>query len=119
MPTRRAALALLALVPIPALAQSKGEGGQGPDIAGAYEVLGRDPDGQEYEGTATLRPDGGAWRIEWRIGGQTFQGRGILAGQVLAVDWGDPDPVVYVVMADGSLHGTWSNGRALDRLTPR
>ena len=47
------------------------------------------------------------------------RGVGVLDGRVVTVDWGDATPVIYVVMEDGELHGTWADGTALEKLTPR
>ena len=45
--------------------------------------------------------------------------RDVRDGHLLIVDWGDETPIIYVVMADGELHGTWADGRALEKLVPR
>jgi hypothetical protein len=34
------------------------------------------------------------------------------------VNWGQSAPVIYRVEDDGTLRGTWSNGRATEDLTP-
>ena len=88
-------------------------------LAGQYDVDGRNPNGSQYDGRVeiTVRDDVAYFR--WDIGSQVFKGQGTLAGNVLTVDWGQADPVIYIVQDDGSLHGTWSNGRASERLTPR
>jgi hypothetical protein len=46
------------------------------------------------------------------------EGQGTLNGSMLTVDWGQPDPVIYQVMHDGTLEGTWARGRAKESLTP-
>ena len=33
---------------------------------------------------------------------------GTLNGTTLTIDWGQPDPVIYQVMNDGTLEGTWA-----------
>ena len=89
------------------------------NIAGSYAVSGRNPDGSAYAGTVVLRQQGAEYNIAWTIAGQDYQGTGRLEGRVLTVNWqGDANPVVYVLMPDGELHGTWSDGHALDRLEP-
>ncbi len=89
-------------------------------IAGSYAVSGRNPDGSAYAGSVVLSQQGADYSIAWTIEGQGFQGTGKLDGRVLTVTWqGDPDPVVYVLMPDGELHGTWADGHALDRLAPK
>ena len=54
----------------------------------------------------------------WRVGRETYTGEGRIDGRVLTVDWGAEDPIVYVLMPDGELHGTWADGRALEKLSP-
>ncbi|KMW59575.1 hypothetical protein AIOL_004557 [Candidatus Rhodobacter oscarellae] len=43
---------------------------------------------------------------------------GRVDGRVVTVNWGSATPVVYVWMPDGTLHGTWDGGLALEKLTP-
>ncbi|MEX0348942.1 MAG: hypothetical protein AB3N15_05905 [Paracoccaceae bacterium] len=88
-------------------------------IAGTYSVQGRNPDGQAYGGLAHIAQDGSFVNIEWRIADESFKGAGAIDGKVLTVDWGAEFPVVYVVMNDGELHGTWADGLAFDKLTPQ
>ncbi|MDJ0630108.1 MAG: hypothetical protein QNJ44_17770 [Rhodobacter sp.] len=125
MQTRRLILTgLLAGLALPAAAQGKKSAG-GDDmtrligIDGRYASQGRNPDGSTYRGRAEITQQGDAVEITWVIDGSTFRGAGTLDGRVLTVDWGEPTPVVYVVMQDGELHGTWADGTALDKLTPR
>ncbi len=87
-------------------------------ISGAYRAEGRNPDGSAYSGTVNIREDGAMVYMSWRVGSQTYSGSGSRNGDVVWVDWGDNYPVVYVRMPSGELHGTWANGRALERLIP-
>lgn len=87
------------------------------DINGRYQVSGRNPDGSTYSGTAEVSEVFGKVTIRWRVAGSAFEGIGSREDRVVTVDWGDTYPVIYVVMPDGSMHGTWANGQALDRLT--
>lgn len=89
------------------------------DVTGSYSAQGRNPDGSAYSGSAELVQEDGYVSIRWTIGGQTYTGRGPLNGDVVTIDWGDTAPLVYVIMPDGELHGTWADGAALDKLTPR
>lgn len=84
----------------------------------SFRSEGRNPDGTTYTGTARVTVQGTSVSITWVMGGQTFQGKGLRDGRVIAVDWGQADPVVYVVMPDGEFHGTWADGTALDKLIP-
>lgn len=88
-------------------------------VAGSYSVQGRNVEGQIYQGLATVQQDGSFVNFEWRIGSQVISGAGSIDGRVVTVDWGSEHPVIYVVMADGTLHGTWADGLALDKLIPQ
>ena len=89
------------------------------DITGAYRAEGRNPDGSTYTGRAAVAQQGSAVEINWSVAGQTYAGSGIRTGQVVVINWGQPDPVIYVVMNNGQLHGTWAAGTALERLLPQ
>ncbi|MCR9126607.1 MAG: hypothetical protein NXH82_10820 [Rhodobacteraceae bacterium] len=109
--TRRAALAMVLATAVagPASANNR--------LTGTYMVQGRNADGSSYEGTVRLTQTGSTVNLAWRVGDQSYRGTGRFDGAVLVVDWGDSYPVVYVLMSDGSLHGTWANGYALERLS--
>ena len=102
-------LAAVALMAGPVAAQS---------VGGMYRAEGRNPDGSTYEGRVQISERGGAIAMTWWVGNDTYQGTGERNGDVIWVDWGDSYPVVYVRMPSGELHGTWSNGRGLERLIP-
>ena len=124
MLTRRTLLsAIAALTAAPALAQGKKGGSdsmtRAPAIGGTYDAKGMNPDGSGYSGTVEIVLDGADVDFTWRIGNDTYRGAGQLDGRVATVDWGDAHPVIYVVMDDGELHGTWADGTALEKLTPR
>ena len=110
---RRLFIAALAALSLTASAQA-----QSGNISGVYQAQGRNPDGSRYSGSVTVRETAqGAVSFAWVVGGRQYAGAGQRAGAVVSVDWGDTYPVVYVVMSDGSLHGTWANGLALERLS--
>ncbi len=88
-------------------------------LAGAYKAEGRNADGSRYTGSVTIRIDGERARFRWDIAGQVYTGTGLLAGNVLTVDWGQADPVIYIINDDGTLSGTWDRGRASEKLVPR
>lgn len=88
------------------------------DLSGSYAAKGRNPNGSAYAGTVTIVQQGDQVAMSWRIANDTFKGTGRLDGKVLEVEWGNPQPVIYVLRPDGSLHGTWENGEALEKLTP-
>ena len=106
------------------LAQGKKSSGGGDSmershsIAGSYTANGRNPDGSSYEGRVNITQQGDRVEFGWAIGNQTYSGKGTIEDRVVTVDWGDATPVIYVVMPNGALHGTWADGTALERLAP-
>ena len=105
-------LAGLILGAVPALAQMIPG-----DITGQYRVEGRNADGSAYSGLVNVNQvAGGGVGFAWAVAGQSYNGTGVREGRVVTVHWGDNTPVVYVIMPDGTLHGTWADGRALERL---
>lgn len=92
---------------------------QAINISGTYRAEGRNPDGSVYTGTAVMTQQATTVQISWTVGNQTYSGNGLLSGQVVVINWGRIDPVVYVVMGNGELHGTWNRGTALERLLPQ
>jgi hypothetical protein len=87
-------------------------------LTGAYGVEGRNPDGTPYLGTAMIKMRGdGQLDFVWQIG-QFQHGIGKLDGNIVTVDFGDLFPAIYEIQTDGSLNGTWGNGKALERLVP-
>lgn len=108
--TRRAWIsgAVFAVMALPALAQ-------GVAISGFYNAEGRNPDGSPYAGKAVISEQNGSVQITWTMGNQSYSGTGVRNGQVVEINWGQPDPVIYVVLANGNLHGTWQNGRTAGR----
>ncbi|WP_111732031.1 hypothetical protein [Roseovarius amoyensis] len=87
-------------------------------IAGTYDARGMNPDGSVYRGAVQISQQGSAVEVYWNVASQSYTGRGQIEGRVVTVDWGSPTPVVYVLMGR-ELHGTWENGTALEKLTPR
>jgi hypothetical protein len=89
------------------------------DASGNYRVEGRNPDGTPYHGTAKAVQTGDMVQVLWSGGKQAYSGQGPREGRVVTIDWGAGAPVIYVVMENGDMHGTWDNGRALDLLIRR
>lgn len=104
-------LLALALLLVPALALADG-------LAGTYGVEGRNTSGPAYSGTLVITGADEALTFLWDTG-STYRGAGVREGRIVTVDWGAPYPVVYAIMPDGELHGTWDDGRALEKLIPR
>lgn len=88
-------------------------------LEGLYTADGRNANGSRYTGRVAITVNGNLAQVRWDIAGQVYSGIGRLAGNVLTVDWGQADPVIYIVNDDGSLSGTWDRGRASERLTRR
>lgn len=110
---RRFFLAALAALTIPS-----GATAQTGNISGVYQAQGRNPDGSSYTGTVTVQESaGGAVSFAWVVGGRHYSGAGQRSGAVVTVDWGSSSPVIYVLMSNGALHGTWADGYALERLS--
>ena len=85
---------------------------------GRYAVAGKNPNGSRYKGTVTIAPEGDGYRLDWRVGSDSYHGTGTIAGNVLVVDWGDSTPVIYAIEADGTLAGLWKAGTGEETLTP-
>lgn len=113
MQRRAFAFCLLLSVAAPLWAQSNS------DLTGAYTARGMQGDGKSYQGQVDIIQEGTALSFTWTINNETFTGAGLQEGRVIAVDWGAESPIVYVVMPNGELHGTWANGTAVERLVRR
>ncbi|MEP2716219.1 hypothetical protein [Pseudophaeobacter sp.] len=87
-------------------------------VAGSYRAEGRNPDGSAYKGSVQIFESKGVLLVKWQVGNQNYSGSGTRSGDVIWVNWGDTYPVVYIRMPSGELHGTWANGKALERLIP-
>ena len=110
---RRSLLAALVALAAPATLHA-----QAGNVSGLYQVQGRNPDGSSYSGSVTVQETAqGAVTFSWVVGQRSYAGSGQRSGSVVTVNWGSSAPAVYVVMSDGSLHGTWANGYALERLS--
>ena len=61
---------------------------------GEYRVEGRNPEGEDYEGTVTIAEDGDGYRLSWKVGDSAYEGTGNFADNLLTVDWGGTTPIV-------------------------
>lgn len=99
--------------------------GSAPAVTGAfqggsYAVQGSTPEGAKYEGSVVISGEAASgFHVVWTIGGETYEGTGTLSGTTLTVDWGQAEPVVYKISADGAtLTGKWGKrGRGREKLT--
>ncbi len=91
-----------------------------PSLGGTYAVQGTSPEGGTYEGNVTISGDAASgFHVVWTIGSDTYEGTGKLSGNILTVDWGQVEPVVYKVSRDGAtLSGKWGKrGRGREKLS--
>lgn len=56
--------------------------------------------------------------MSWEVGSSSYEGNGVLAGNLLTVEWARPTPLVYALGTDGSLTGLWDAGKGEETLTP-
>jgi len=110
------AMPVVSILAMPATAAPKAV--YAPQIEGAYNVQGLNPSGTRYQGRVTIAVKDTTAFFRWEIAGDTFHGQGPLTGTTLVIDWGEADPVIYQINADGSLNGTWAGGRASETLQP-
>jgi hypothetical protein len=92
--------------------------GAAPAPGGRYRVSGRNPSGTRYSGTVSIVPRSGRYDLEWRVGATSYRGSGTLERNLLTVDWGSTQPIVYALSEDGMLKGLWSGGQGEDVLIP-
>ncbi len=85
-------------------------------LVGNYNVDAKNPDGSSYYGKASIKYKNGRYQIIWEIKGETYYGSGILENDLLKINW-DGDLVIYFIKEDGTLLGTWANGRGTDNLS--
>jgi hypothetical protein len=85
---------------------------------GEYRVKGRNPEGEDYEGTVTIAKQGDSYKLTWNVDGSEYDGTGSFADNLLTVDWGGTTPMVYALADDGSLTGLWDSGHGEETLTP-
>jgi len=89
-----------------------------PQPNGVYRIAGRNPNGTSYGGSVVISNNGGRTNFAWTVGSQTYRGTGVRNGNLLAIDWGSVQPIVYALAADGTLKGLWDGGRGEELLTP-
>jgi hypothetical protein len=91
------------------------------EVGGTYDCQGSNGKGAgKYTGTVVITGDAASgYTFNWTIGSSQYSGTGTLTDDTLTVDWGQPDPVIYKVNADGSeLKGRWGpGGKGKEKLT--
>jgi hypothetical protein len=91
------------------------------NIAGAYLVRGRNPNGKYYYGTGDVSYLPGSLQVNWQWADKTeAKGTLALAGNAMtAAVEGLADPVHYTIGRDGIWRGTWSNGQGIEIMVPK
>jgi len=80
-------------------------------IEGRYKVSGTDQDGEDYEGTVTLKRRGSGYLVSWDVDGDEYEGTGQLNGDRFTVTskWDDKTArFTFTINGDGSLSGSWA-----------
>jgi hypothetical protein len=91
------------------------------NIAGAYQVRGRNPNGKYYYGTGDVSYLPGLLQVNWRWSDKTeAKGTITTTGNVAitAVEGLDA-PAIYTIGRDGVWRGTWSNGQGIEIMVPQ
>lgn len=80
----------------------------GSDLEGSYSIAGTNTDGKDYKGTLAVTKAGQGYKFAWNAG-NSFDGFGIRAGNLVAVGFGGKQCafVGYDVKSDGTLDGRW------------
>jgi hypothetical protein len=79
----------------------------GADITGKYRCEGTNAEGKTYTGTVEITKVGDTYKVAWTLGsGESYEGVGILEGDVLGVSFGG-GVVVYKV-EKGKMSGKWT-----------
>jgi len=97
------------------------------DVGGSYDVLGKNPDGSEYKGTAEIQVTSeNTCRITWQTGGSSSSGICMRNGNAFAAGYQLGDKVglvIYEMKGDGSMVGVWTiadqTGVGAEVLTPQ
>src|ERR1700687_1394752 len=94
-------------------------------LAPKYDVVGTNPDGSKYTGTATVKLlSDTTFAIDWSIAGTHYKGFGMRRNDAVAATYtidGQPGLIVYKVEGDG-FDGLWAvrgqNGSGTEHLAP-
>jgi|GEM_PF-2296004 len=85
------------------------EGALIPDVAGAYTVIGANPDNSTYEGTLTITPQGDVFQFSWAYSNGAIEGVGVQIGNTLMVGYGgDTCAVNGYLVSPESMDGIWA-----------
>lgn len=91
------------------------------NVAGAYLVRGRNPNGNYYYGTADVSYLPGLLQVKWVWTDKTeSKGTITTTGNVaIATIDGLDAPAIYTIGNDGIWRGTWSNGQGTEIMVPK
>lgn len=81
------------------------------DLIGSYDCEGRNAEGAVYRGKVEIVKKRDIYMVRWRIGqNDTYEGVGILTGDVLSVSYfgGIEGIVVYTAKGNQILEGRWA-----------
>lgn len=86
----------------------KGTRTKGSGVDGEYAITGKTPDGKDYKGTLTIKPEATGYAFEWNTG-SLLKGFGIKQGDMMSVGIGGNKCgfVGYEIASDGTLNGKW------------
>jgi hypothetical protein len=78
----------------------------GSDLAGDYNITGKNPNGSTYRGTLKIAPKAGGFRLAWSNNSSGF---GVRQGDTLSVGIGGSRCafVAYEIKPSGTLEGVW------------
>lgn len=85
---------------------------------GRYRVAGRNANGERYAGKLSIVRKGDRFLFHWNVGSSTYHGVGTLEGNIMSVDWGSSQPIIYALTDNGSLKGLWAGGLAEELAHP-
>ncbi|MFB6356873.1 MAG: hypothetical protein ABEJ65_10210, partial [bacterium] len=88
-----------------------GQGENCVHLEGKYQVVGTNPDGGKYRGSAQISKSGSTYQLQWNIKNSgTYQGTGLLIDDVFVVSYEDeqiPGIVAYEIQGK-QLKGRWA-----------
>jgi hypothetical protein len=96
-------------------------------LSNHYAVVGTNPDGSKYTGTADVQViSDTTFYIDWKIGSDVYKGFGMRQGDVLAATYSInnvPGLVIYGVENGGVFKGSWvlrgKDGNGTEQLIPQ
>jgi hypothetical protein len=75
------------------------------DPVGSYNVEGKNPSGNSYEGTVTVTKTGDTYKVEWKIGDTIYDGTGIGNKNFIAITYRSGDDTGLALYGEDG--GNW------------